>query len=136
MDAGQQFLGLEGLGHVVVGAHLKTGDLVQRLAFGRQHDDGRLGRGTDLAEHAPSVHNRQHDVKKDKIGTDLFEGGDALAAVRGDRGLKPIPFHVQTDELGDIGIILDDQDLFCHRGPSFHTVIFTDTIIQQKRKGG
>lgn len=39
-DPGQQFLGVKGLGHIVVGAAVQAQDFVVHLGFGGEHDDG------------------------------------------------------------------------------------------------
>ena len=70
VDAGQQLFHLKGLDDIVIRAHLQPGDLVDRLALGRQHDDGGLSLFPDVGAHGPAVHDGQHDVQQDQIGAE------------------------------------------------------------------
>ena len=70
-DARREHAGAEGLGDVVVGAHLEAADDVALLPLGREHDHGdrrglrpRLERATDLQ----TVHAREHQVEQHEVG--------------------------------------------------------------------
>ena len=124
LDSCQQLFHFEGLGEIVVRTLLETLHLVVRLALGREHDDGGLAVLPDGAQDAPAVHHGQHDVEQHQIGPDLPEQVDALPAVGGDAGAVAFFFKIHLHKLGDIRIVFDDQDRFCHR----RSALPSDTI--------
>src|SRR4029079_16270982 len=85
-DAGDQLLGLERLGDVVVGPGLEAADHVDGVAAGRQHHDGDAGLGPDLPADVDAVLAGQHQVEQDHVGPEgperahrLVTAGDDLA---------------------------------------------------------
>ena len=114
LDPRKHLFHLEGLRDVIVRALLQAGDLIGRLALGRQHDDGRLAVLPDGAEHAPAVHTRHHHVQQHQIGPQLAIEVDALCAVGGDRRLIALFFQIQPQQICDIIVVLDDEDAFRH----------------------
>ena len=122
-DAGKDLLHFKGLRDVVVGTLLEAGDLIGRLALRREHDDRCLGVLPDGAQNAPAVHHRQHDIEQHQVRLELPELVDALAAVVGDHGLIALVVEIELQKLGNIVVILDDQDLFCHRTFSFSSIV-------------
>lgn len=76
---GIQFVGDEGLLHVVVHAHLVTVPHVFGRGEGRGEQDGCLGVGlADAAHHLEAVHHGHVDVADDDVG---LEGGPHLQAL-------------------------------------------------------
>ena len=67
-DASRELLGGEGLGEVVVGPGLETGDDVVGVGPGRHHDDGDVGGAADRPAHLEAVDARQHDVDQHHVG--------------------------------------------------------------------
>ena len=140
LHARKHLLHLEGLCDVVVRALLEARDLVARLALCGQHDDGHLGVLTDGAQHAPAVHDRQHQVEQDKIRTESAELVDALAAVVCDDGLIALVLEIELEQLGNIVVVLDDQDLFGHgrsllcivSGTKVRALVYTEIIINHR----
>ena len=124
LDSGQQLLHLEGLRQIIVGALLQALHLVVRLALGREHDDGSLAVLPDGAQNAPAVHHGQHDIEQHQIGPELPEQIKSLSAVGGDAGVVALLFQIHLHKLGDIRIVFDDQDRFCHR----RSALPSDTI--------
>ena len=124
VDAGHQLLHLEGLDQIVVGAHLQTGDAVVDLAFSRQHDDGCLGLFPDVGADGPAVHHRQHDIQQHhvrRLPVVLLHG---LAAVIGDADVKALLLQIHPDQVGNIAVILDHQNIACHRKPpNLYTIL-------------
>ena len=58
------------------------------------------------------------NVQQYQIGTELAEQVDALSAVRGDvRGIALV-VQIQLQQLGDVLIVLDNQNTLCHKAPS------------------
>src|SRR5918997_4598971 len=69
LDPGQQLLGVEGLGYVVVGPELQPDHLVHRLALGRQQDHGYVALLPHLLQDLEAAHTRQHYVKHHEVQT-------------------------------------------------------------------
>ena len=66
-DARDQFLRLEGLYDIVVGAELEPEHLVKDLSLCREHNDRRLGTLSNLATYLVAVDMRQHEVQEHEI---------------------------------------------------------------------
>ena len=70
LDPGHQFLGREGLGHVVIGPALQALDLVAFFGSGREHDDGHVTGALVVAQLFCKLHATgpgQHPVEQDQI---------------------------------------------------------------------
>ena len=111
-DAGQHLLHLEGLDDVVVRPLLQAGDFVLRLPLGGEHDDRGLVPLPDFFQHGPAVHDGQHDVQQHQVGLVGAEQLHTFAAVLGHLSLKALLLQVEMEQLGDVGVVLHDQDLF------------------------
>ena len=64
---GDELLGLERLGDVVVGTRLKTEHEVDGVALGREHDDRHAGLGADLPADLVAVLAGQHQVEQHEV---------------------------------------------------------------------
>ena len=115
LNAREHLLHLEGLGDIVVRALLEPRDLVDGLALGSEHDDGRLAVLPDGAQHAPAVQNRQHQVQQHQIGLEPSVKLHALSAVVGNVDGVAFLFQIHLDQFGDIGVVFHDEDRFCHK---------------------
>ena len=115
IDPGHELLHLEGLDQIVVRAHLQSGDAVAHVALGGEHNDGRLALLADMGAYAPAVHHGQHDIQQHHVGGLLVVLLDGLAAVIGAADLEALLLQVHTDQIGYIAVILDHQNVACHR---------------------
>ena len=122
MDTGQHLLHLEGLDDIVVRPLLQTGDLVLGLPFGGEHDDRGPAPLPNLFQHRPAVHNGQHNVQQHQIGLEGAEQLDPLAPVLGHLGLEALLLQIEVEQLGDIGVVLDNQNLLGHEK---HPVLYS-----------
>ena len=124
LDAGLELTHAEGLGHVVVGPGVEAADLVGLAVEGGEHQDGDVGQFADALQDRPAVHLRESDVEDDQVGGFVEEAAQAVTAVADlDDAMAPA-FGDDPDGVGDLRIILDDQDqvLFGRHGrvpPSF-----------------
>jgi hypothetical protein len=68
VDARHELARVEGLGQVVVGAHLQADDAVHLVALGGEHDDGgRAARGAQAPADREPVLARQHQVEHQQV---------------------------------------------------------------------
>jgi hypothetical protein len=110
-QAGQQFLGVEGLGQVVVGPGVEAGDLVAPGAA-RGQDQHRRG---DIApppalQHRDAVHLGQAEVEDHRIiGFGLAQELGFLAVGRMVDGVAGVA-QGQLQLARQVGIVLDEQD--------------------------
>ena len=70
--AGRQLVGVEGLGHVVVGAQVQALGLVRRGALGRQEDDRDGAPLAQLAHDLDAVEVEHHDVQEHDVRPQLL----------------------------------------------------------------
>ena len=108
----------ERLRQVVVGAELETDDALGFLGAGGEHDDrdrgGRLVRAHDAAD-LEAVDVRQHQVEHDQIRAAGRAIGCSASRPDATRSVtKPALSRYRADELGDVRIVLDDQDARRH----------------------
>ena len=113
-QAGNQFLGLERLGDIIVGAGIEARYLVRPAVARGQHEH----RGS-LALFAPAVENgqpvdfRQTEIEHDRVVILGLSEKEAFLAVarRVDRITRPFERVLQL--LAEIGFVLDDQNAHC-----------------------
>ena len=123
LDPGREHARAEGLGHVVVGAELETGDDVGFAALGGQHDDRDLlglGVGLELAADLETVDARQHEVEQHEVGQ--LETGRAQGVFTRLDADHAVAFlgQVVLDQLEDLALVVDDEDGFLgHRTPRY-----------------
>ncbi len=121
-NAGDQLARLERLGDVVVRADLETGDPVDELVAGSQHDDGRHRTAdAELAQDIEPGASRQHHVEDDEIGTVCRDAIERGRTIGGRDDLVALAGKVRADDLDDMRLVVNDQDS-CHgledtRGP-------------------
>ena len=115
-DAGFELGHAEGLGHVVVGPLVESGNLAVLGAAGRQDDDGDLTPLTDATAHGLTVDVGEAEIEDDHVGQSHCGLGDALFPV--DRGDHLVPSGLQSEPQGteQRRIVVDHQDLG-HRYP-------------------
>lgn len=115
LDRAEQGVGVEGLGHVLVGTELAGLAQIpcRRLCREQDHPWARVHQGEAL-EHTPAVHDGHHHVEEDEVGSllgDAAQGG--LAVTRQQRGV-PLGLEVHTQHQQDVGFVVDDE----HAGPA------------------
>lgn len=124
LDAGDQFGEGERLGDVIVAAHIETADAVGLAVLAGEEDDGDLDIfGLEAIDEGETGLIGQVDIEQHQVGEVAFEiFGDIGGAVM-HLGEHPGGFELIGDELGQFGIVLDDQD----KGFWFsHKYYFTD----------
>ena len=110
LHAGDQLRGGEGLRQVVVGAELEAEDPVDLAVAGGEEDDRHLGGLADLLADLEAVDIGEADVEHDEAGPVAAERVEPGAARRRLQDPVPLPFQVQADEVGDVVLVVDDDD--------------------------
>ncbi len=82
-DPGQNLHGDEGLGDVVVGAHVQAQDLVLSLGLGGEQDDGGVGKLPDFGGGGEAVHDGHHDVQQNQVDVVFLHHIQSLLAGEG-----------------------------------------------------
>ena len=105
--AGAQLAQIEGLGQIIVHAHLEAHDLVDDIVQDRQHDDrGRAGRAEPAGD-GDAVLARHGDVEHDEVrglrGERNVELGPAGASVR----RVAAPAEIVDDHAADLRLVVD-----------------------------
>ena len=90
LDAASELPHREGLGDVVVGAHLEAGDLVDLVPLRGEHDDRHLAAGAKAPADLDPVELREHDVEDDEVEPLLGEAVEGLLPVHGADHLIPL----------------------------------------------
>ena len=86
-DAGDQFAGREGFGHIIVRAKFKADDAVDLIIAGGQEQDRHGRAGADAAANLEPVQFGQADVQHDEVrGFAHRVGQGQLAVGSGDHG--------------------------------------------------
>lgn len=111
---GHQFLRLERLHHVVVGAGLEAQHDVDGVGFRGQHHDRHTGIGAQHPAHVDAVHAGQHEVEEHEVRTDLPDGGQGLRPVAHHEGLETLSAQHDRQHLGERGVVVDDKDAGLH----------------------
>ena len=68
------------------------------------------------------------DVEDDQVRVVVVEAAQRVRPGPGDRRLVAGPAHPQLDELGELGLVLDDEDPLSHGSPR--------TGLRAARRGG
>src|SRR5690606_12497203 len=112
LDARDDLVEREGLGDVVVAADGETGDLVFRVVFRGEEQDGRRVAGCPQAlGDAEAVHIGQHDVEDDEVGLLIEHRRDGLCAVADRAHGETGESQARGERVGDIGLVIDEADL-------------------------
>ena len=114
--ASHEFLRLERLDHVVVGAGLEADDDVDGVGLGGEHDDGDVGLGPDLTADRDPVLSREHHIQQDDVGPRRAERGECVVAVGAEDRFQPFAAENDAEHLGQGGVVVDDQHSRLH-GP-------------------
>ena len=128
-DAGEELARHEGLGEVVVGAHLEADDAVHILAARGEHQDRGVGvrpaARAQVAAQGESVLAGHHEVEHDQVDAVGLERGLHLAPVGGGGAAQALLLEVVGEQLADVAIVIDDQDVVgrVHAGFSMAWII-------------
>src|SRR3984957_18737350 len=116
MDARDQFVLVEGLGHVVVGANAKTLDLVLDAGEAGEDQNGCFDlRHPKLLEHVVTRHVRQIEVEQDNVVIVKFTEIDAFLPEIRRIDVEALGFEHQLDRLRDGAVIFYQQ--YAHASP-------------------
>ena len=108
MDAGDQFVLVERLGQIVVGAVAEAFDLVLDARHAGQDQDRRLDLGdAQGAQHFIARHVGQVEIQKDDVVVVELAEIDAFLAEVGHVDVEILGFEHQLDALGRGAVVLD-----------------------------
>src|ERR1700694_63635 len=108
---GQELVGAERLGKIVVGSHVECADLVALLAAGADHYDGGDPSSLQRGQDAPAVHERQPYVQQHHVVAAGLELAGPRGAVSRGADREPVSLQGGPDRIPQRRIVLDDQDL-------------------------
>lgn len=117
LDAGEQFVDVEGFTQVIVRSEPEAKDLIGVEATGGQHDDRRADvvLAQPLADFQPA-HARQHQIEDDHLQSRLVAEFEGSAAIAGEPDGVALRFEGLAQHLGQGLIVLNDQNGVAHRG--------------------
>lgn len=101
-DAQLEFLDVERLGDVVVGAQLQAGDAIRALVALSQEDDRDMTGARGLAQLAAdcvAVHIGQHDVQHDQLGQLFARQGEGIATARRHLHIVALPGEINAQHV-------------------------------------
>ena len=101
----------EGLGDVVIAAHLETEDAVHLVVARRAEEHrGPVILGAHPTTDLRAVHAGEADIEDHGIRSPLTDGGKPPQAVGLDRHGIARSIQVETEHVGNGGLVLDDED--------------------------
>ena len=111
VDARDQLLAVERLGHVVVGAETEAAHLALRVVLAGQDQDRRIDPGhAKLAQHLVPIHVRQVQIEEDQVVVVELRQVDPFLAQIGDVGVEVRMGEHQLDAAGGGRIVFDEKD--------------------------
>ena len=111
---GHQFFGLEGLGHIIVGAGLESRHNIRGIGTGGQHNDRRIRDPTDRTTHVKSIHAGQHDVQENQVRVVFLKLRQRGRSVGTEDDLKALVLEDNADHLSQGDVVVDDEDARTH----------------------
>src|SRR5438132_11415734 len=114
-DAGEQLIGAERLGEIVVRAHIERPNLVGLVAARADHDHRREAAAFEGGEDMPTIHKWQADVEQDDVEGFRRECLHARGAVGGELHLVAAGLESGHYGIAKRPIVLHYQDLGGHR---------------------
>ncbi len=109
-DSGTQLLGAKGLGEVVVGAGIETGDAIDLGRAGSQHDHRHLALASHQSQELESVEARHHHVEQHQIVLAGQRPAQSAAAVVHGFQTDVSPGEELLQELAQLDVVVDHQD--------------------------
>ena len=108
-DAGDQLARIERLAEIVVGAELQSDDAIDVVAARRQHQDGRVVRGAELAQHVEAADARQHHVQNQDLEVVQLELVERVAAVVHALHLEVLGLQIFGEHLAELAVVVHQQ---------------------------
>ena len=110
MDACDQFARVEGLGQVVVGAHLEPDDAVHVVALGSEHDDRRaVAGGAQAPDDGEAVLAGKHLVQDDQVVGLALHQPVHRGGIAGKGDFELLLRQVALEQLAQFCIVIDDE---------------------------
>lgn len=110
VEAGDEFVGVEGLWQVVIGAEVQALDaFVEGSAGGEQEYGDGAAEFADLAEDAEAVAAGKHDVEDQGIERARGGEGEGVIAIVADVDDKAGGFERLADECGDLPLVFSHE---------------------------
>ena len=114
LDAGLHLQYIERLGDIVICTVFQPQDLIHVFTLGSQHNDGNLGKFTDLLAHFKTCHLWKHNIQQDHVIAVLPGLLQRFLPV-----ICTVHFHIillqtETDSLYDQLLIINNQNSFTH----------------------
>ncbi len=111
LDAGDKFTGRKRFGDIVVGTEFEPEDSVDLRVASGEEDDRNVGLGPNGAADVEAVEfAREADVEQDEFGVPFGDHLQRTLAGGGLVGPVAVAPQVQLDEVGDVGVVFDDDD--------------------------
>ncbi len=111
LDASDDFTRTEGLGDVVVSAHLEPEDAVDLIvARGAEEHRSPVTFGAHATADLCAVHARQADIKDDRVRVLIAHGDEPTHTIGFDGNDITRAFEVEPQDIGDRRLVLDDED--------------------------
>ena len=110
-DAGQQLRHTERLDHIIISAHVQSLYLFRLPVPGGNDNDRTLLRQTaQLRQYLKSVHVRQTQIQKDKVGVVREEQAESFLAGTGRDGLIIVGTERAANKIADGTFVLDEKN--------------------------
>ena len=109
-DPGQHLHRHKGLGDVVVGPHVEAQHLVLGFGFGREQDDGHIGKLPDLCRSGNAVHHRHHHIQQHQMDVLFPNHIHGLPAVEGLKELIPLRGQVDLQRVYNVRLVVANQN--------------------------
>src|ERR1019366_4746398 len=109
-DAREEFVGVEGLGKIVVGSGVEAHDAIVLLHTRGQHDDGKVLSAAQLLQQGEAVKDGQHDVENREIVGSVERSIEAVAAVVGTVQMVAVLGEEFPHHAAQLDVVIDEQE--------------------------
>ena len=113
-NASHQFARIEGLGHIVVGAHFQGDDFVDVLIPGRQHENRNIALCPNAAAYFPAVDARHHQIEHQQGRLLLPDLLECFCSVLGRLHAKALFFEIEARQVADAGLVVGNENRIGH----------------------
>ena len=111
-EAEDEFVGLEGLGEVIVGAGFEAGDAVLGGAAGGEQEDRHVGAlGAEGAGEGEAGFAGHHDVEHEQVGLDDAQLVAGFGGVAGGGDAEALLGEVAGEQGAEADVVVDDEDV-------------------------
>ncbi len=111
VDPEHEFLRLEWLGQVIVGAALQAADPVLGLGHGGQHQDRHLARSPQRPGEVEAALARHHQVEDNEIEGGAGELAPRVGSVAGGGDDEAVLGEVAGEQLAQLAVVVHHQDV-------------------------